>query len=188
MLEIKTFYFNPYRECTYIVSRCKSDCECVVIDPGMYEQSEEKRFFDYLSHNNLTPTAALITHTHPDHICGLDRLENEYPDIKKYGCLYDMPLSSDNTVNETNMEFSVILTPGHKEDSVCFYFKEDDVLFTGDTLFQESVGRTDLPGGDMATLMDSLGKLIQLDDKTKVYPGHGYTTTIGYEKENNPFL
>ena len=82
----------------------------------------------------------------------------------------------------------VIATPGHKEDAVCYYFPDEHILFTGDTLFQESIGRTDLPGGDMATLIRSLKRLIMLPDNTQVYPGHGYPTTIEHEKQYNPYL
>lgn len=81
-----------------------------------------------------------------------------------------------------------ILTPGHKEDAVCFYFPEEKTIFTGDTLFQESIGRTDLPGGDMGQLIHSLNELKKLPEDTLVYPGHGYQTTIGHEKDFNPYL
>ncbi len=93
-----------------------------------------------------------------------------------------------NPATVVGFPFSVIATPGHKEDSVCYYFESEKTVFTGDTLFQESIGRTDLPGGDMGELMKSLAKLSQLPDDTQVYPGHGYPTTILHEKEYNPYL
>ena len=86
------------------------------------------------------------------------------------------------------MTFRMLFTPGHKEDCVCYYFESDGILFSGDTLFQESIGRTDLPGGDYTTLQDSLRRLSLLPDTTVVYPGHGYTTTIAHEKAHNPYL
>lgn len=168
MMQIKTFYFNPYRECTYVV---QYHGKVIVIDPGMYTDKEVERLMNYMKDNNLTPTVCLVTHSHPDHICGLEVLKNHYPGLLTQvdGC-------------------QVIHTPGHKEDSVCYYFPEEKTIFTGDTLFQESVGRTDLPGGDMNELIRSLKLIAQLPDDTQVYPGHGYATTIGHEKEYNPYL
>ena len=91
-------------------------------------------------------------------------------------------------LNIPNFHIQVVATPGHKEDCVCYHLPEDKTIFTGDTLFQESIGRTDLPGGDMGLLISSLKKLELLPDDTKVYPGHGYPTTIGHEKQYNPYL
>lgn len=187
MLNIKTFYFNPYRECTYIVSLGDSS-DCLIIDPGMYGESEERRFYDYLTANNLTPLAVLITHTHPDHICGLESIDQHYPNLPHYGTIYTMPADINDEITVSGFTFRLIPTPGHKEDCLCFYFEQDHVLFTGDTLFQESVGRTDLPGGDIAQLTQSLNTLCQLPEQTQVYPGHGYPTTIEHEKEYNPYI
>lgn len=179
-MEIKTFYFNPYRECTYVVQHGQ---DIFIVDPGMYTDKEVERLMHYLKDSQLTPTAYLITHSHPDHICGVEALLGHYPDLKK--------VSYQSTVESVKAVLSgcqIIPTPGHKEDSVCYYFPEEKVLFTGDTLFQESIGRTDLPGGDMGELMRSLKTLAQLPEDTQVYPGHGYATTIGHEKTYNPYL
>ncbi|MCQ2310566.1 MAG: MBL fold metallo-hydrolase [Paludibacteraceae bacterium] len=191
-MTIKTFYCNPYRECTYIVEVDDAQCtmhdesrrqECLIIDPGMYGEKEEKRVLDYLQEQQLTPTAVLITHYHPDHICGLECLQTHFPNLP----IIDYRTQSLPTI-EGGPKWVSILTPGHKEDSVCFYFEEEKVLFTGDTLFQESIGRTDLPGGDMTMLIRSLETLKKLPEDTQVYPGHGYPTTIGHEKQYNPYL
>jgi len=175
-MDIKTFYCNPYRECTYIIT---IGAECLIVDPGMYGEKEEQRVLDYLQENNLTPTTILITHHHPDHICGLECIQTHYPNLL---------IIDDRFTDSPIHRFTIIKTPGHKEDAVCFYFPDEKTIFTGDTLFQESIGRTDLPGGDMGQLIKSLNELKKLPEDTKVYPGHGYETTIGHEKQFNPYL
>ena len=206
-MEIKTFYFNPYRECTYVVSM---GSKAIIIDPGMYKDNEWDRLYSYLCEKFLRPSLVLITHTHPDHICGIDKLLEIYPSLLILGESYKtnnqihFPYKTDGYITGLdNIEpIYVIHTPGHKSDSVCYLFPKDGVLFTGDTLFQESVGRTDLPEGDFDTLMGSLKILFSpntyaylqnqssLSDwkNIKVYPGHGYETTLDHELKNNPFI
>ena len=179
MVNLKTFYFNPYRECTYVLT---DDAKhAIIIDAGMYEEREQQRFADYIKQEQLTPIALLITHTHPDHVCGLSFLEQTYN-------LTAIIQPSEGQLDIPYFNIKVIATSGHKEDAVCYYLPEENILFTGDTLFQESIGRTDLPGGDMHTLILSLNKLVILPENTKVYPGHGYPTTIAHEKQYNPYL
>lgn len=179
MLHIKTFYFNPYRECTYVLSDDKG--HAVIIDAGMYEEREHQRLADYLKKEELTLVAMLITHAHPDHVCGKETAEMQYG-------LKALIQPAEGRLDIPYFHIEVIATPGHKEDAVCYYLPEEQIIFTGDTLFQESIGRTDLPGGDMVILIRSLKKLVVLPEETKVYPGHGYATTIGHEKLYNPYL
>lgn len=179
-LKIKTFYFNPYRECTYVVWR-EGERECLLVDAGMSNEREWERLRMFLTEEKLVPIALLITHTHPDHVCGMDFVEQAYG---VNATVYPV----EGTLTAGGFRMEVIRTPGHKEDCVCYYLRDENVLFTGDTLFQESVGRTDLPGGDMQTLVLSLRKLVALPEETNVYPGHGYPTTIGHEKQYNPYL
>lgn len=190
MLQIKTFYCNPFRECTYVLTAAEpseTSQPCLIIDPGMYESKEENRVLSFLSEHHLTPAAILITHAHPDHICGLEAVIKAYPDTPKYS-YNDLHEDESTPITLAGLTFRMLYTPGHKEDCVCFYFESEHILFSGDTLFQESIGRTDLPGGDFGILITSLAKLKQLPDETMVYPGHGYTTTIAHEKVANPYL
>lgn len=179
MVHIKTFYFNPYRECTYVLT---DDAKhAIIIDAGMYEEREQQRFAEYIKQNQLTPIALLITHAHPDHVCGQAFIEQTYN-------LDAIIQPTEGQLDIPHFNIHVIASPGHKEDAVCYHLPDDNILFTGDTLFQESIGRTDLPGGDMHTLICSLKKLVLLAENTQVYPGHGYPTTIAHEKLYNPYL
>lgn len=182
-MTIKPFYFNPYREATYLVwDEQKNNHKALLIDAGMYGTGEEKRLQDFLAREGLTPVALLITHTHPDHVCGAEFVQRTWG-------ITPIVFPKEGPLQVPDFEgIEVIRTPGHKEDSVCYYWREQHCVFTGDTLFKDSIGRTDLEGGDMHTLLVSLEKLKQLPDDTIVYPGHGYDTTIGQEKQYNPYL
>ena len=175
-----------------------------IVDPGQ----EADRIIDLLTKKGLELAAILLTHGHFDHISGIPGLLRKFPDLPVYVHEKDMqmfghPLNQlppeypsfqkpcnlsilDNLVGLEGLE--ILETPGHTPGGVCYYFPKDKLLLSGDTLFAGSVGRTDLPGGDMATLMDSLKKLTALPDDTLVIPGHGMHTRIALEKSGNPFL
>ena len=182
--------------------------ECLIIDPGDNADALEEK----IRQGGLTPAAILLTHGHFDHIMGVEGLKEAFqipvyvheddaemlrrPDLNagamigvQVSLTADELLRDGDELNLAGMKLRVLHTPGHTPGGVCFYFPEEEVLFSGDTLFCESVGRTDLPGGSMGALMRSIKeRVLKLPDLTVVYTGHGEPTQIGSEKRNNPFL
>jgi hydroxyacylglutathione hydrolase len=210
-MNIKIFTLNPFRENTYLLY--DETRECVIIDAGCYGKSEEKEINDFIDKNKLSPVKLINTHGHIDHILGLNYLKKTYnisfeanigdeylyKNSKEHGFLFgldtenapaiDKYLNDKDVIKFGDSELNVIAVPGHSPGHLAFYAKSIKSLFSGDTLFRESIGRTDLPGGDLDIILNSIKtKLLTLDDDVKVYPGHGPDTTIGYEKLSNPFL
>lgn len=209
-MKLHIFTFNPFAENTYIIS---DDTSCVIIDPGCYDASEFKVLTEYIQANKLTPTKVVLTHAHLDHIFGLQRCLDHF-DIPYFmhndekvvldatpavSSMYHVhcdpvtkehkPLKEGESISMGGMEWSVLFTPGHSPGSISFYQKETGQLIAGDVLFHDSIGRTDLPGGNHDLLIRMIKeKLLTLPDETIVYPGHGPSTKIGYERANNPFL
>ena len=190
---------------TYLI---KDNKKCVVVDPGI----NNDKLGNYIEKNKLSLEAILLTHAHTDHMRGIDRLVNRFgcklyvgfeDEIgltdEKYNCakylneslvINAKPITvGDNEIIKIfKEEIKVIYTPFHTKGSVCYYFSNSCLLFSGDTLFKNVIGRTDLISSSRKSIRDSLAKLRVLPDNVKVYPGHGEFTTIGIEKVNNLFL
>ncbi|MDF2437274.1 MAG: Zn-dependent hydrolase, glyoxylase [Bacteroidota bacterium] len=211
MIRIKSFTFSPIQENTYILY--DDIGECVIIDPGCYDDSERQALASFIEENKLKPVRLLNTHCHLDHIFGNGFVSEKYnlkPEFNKhdlpvfhafaatcnlYGLSCDPSPEAESYLDEGDVvkfgesSLEIVFTPGHSPGSITFYNKDDKFMISGDVLFYGSVGRTDLPGGSMETLVNSIKtKLFPLGDDFKVYSGHGPSTTIGFEKKNNPFL
>src|SRR5687768_181131 len=203
--------FNPFSENTYLLH--DETKECVIVDPGCSTAAEKAKLKQFVEDNGLKVVKLLNTHCHIDHVLGnkfvadtynvgLEMHEADLPTLRaipayapNYGIVdYEevLPgtfLAENDTVFFGNTELKVIFAPGHAPGHIVFYDEKGKNLIAGDVLFQRSIGRTDLPGGDFDTLISSIKtKLFVLPDAVKVYPGHGPATTIGEEKRENPFL
>lgn len=150
---------------------------CLIIDPGDQYYSIESQ----IGHNQIL--GVLITHRHPDHIGALEQIQKTYnPKI------FEKSNLTEGKYEIGPFRFEVINTPGHTSDSVTFFFYDYNFMFTGDFLFQNSIGRTDMPTGNMDQMKESLEKIKEYSDRIRIYPGHGDTTNLGDEKQDNPFL
>jgi hydroxyacylglutathione hydrolase len=211
MASIQSFVNNPYQENTYILY--DDSLECVIIDPGMYTATEQNTVVNFIKANNLKPVLLLNTHCHVDHVLGNKFIFDQYGLKPKFhigesevleaviayapamGFRYepsplpDEYLPETGTISFGNTELQLIFAPGHSPAHLCFYDKDANLLVGGDVLFKGSIGRTDLPGGSYSLLLKNIKeKLFSLPDDCTVYPGHGPETTIGYEKQHNPYL
>ena len=210
-MNIASFTFNAFSENTYILS--DDTKQCCIVDPGCNSPDEQSQLSNYIESNNLIPVKLVNTHCHIDHVLGnkyvadkyklklishrgeqivLDNMENV---ARMYGIAYTKSPNISEFLDEGDvLEFGdsklkVLFTPGHSPASISFFHQASMQLIAGDVLFQGSIGRTDLPGGDHATLIESIKqKLLPLGDNVVVYSGHGPSTTIGAEKQHNPFL
>lgn len=211
MATVKCFVFNPFQENTYVLF--DETRECVIVDPGTYDGNEERKLRQFIESENLKPVKLLNTHCHIDHIFGnhfvkqtydvpfyahqleMDNLTNAPRFAPMFGVRMtaspepDFFLNHGDEVQFGNTKLKVLFTPGHSAGSVCFYSENDGFVIGGDVLFERSIGRTDLPGGDYDTLINSITtQLFPLGADITVYSGHGAETTIGEEKAENPFL
>ncbi len=212
MLHIEKFQVNMLQENCYVVN--DETQECVIIDCGAFYPEERTAIVEYIWKNQLQPVHLLVTHGHLDHNFGNYTLYMEFglkPEVSaqdeslmlhlrqqaetfyQLQLDYDFPpidhfFEEDEKIKFGHHELEIIQTPGHSRGSVTFYCKEEKVAFTGDTLFQGSIGRTDFKGGSMFQIINSLRFLAQLPDDTKVLPGHGKPTTIGEELAHNPYM
>jgi len=211
-MKVHTLPLNPWQVNTYILS--DETGECVIIDPGCFSEEEQKQLTDFITENNLKPVRLLHTHLHLDHVFGTRFVYEKYdlkpeahPDdefligiTKDYASQFGVTmeenppelgnyLNEGDEVNFGNSSLKIIHIPGHSPGGITFYNENENILIAGDVLFRESIGRTDLPGGDYDTLISSIKtKLLTLPGETVVYPGHGPATSIEYEKTSNPFL
>lgn len=213
MMTVRTFCVNPLQENCYVVS--DETGQCAVIDCGAWYDQEHKAISDYIARNNLVPVHLLCTHGHFDHVIGCSAMSESYglkPEVHRgdeflitglegqlrqmmgLTLTVDQPkvehwLHDGERVSVGNHVLQVMHTPGHTPGGVVFWCKEDNLLFSGDTLFRMSVGRTDFEGGSWQQLLHSLSDVIApLPDTTKVYTGHGPATTVGEEKTFNPYM
>lgn len=211
MISIHSFTFNPIQENMYLLF--DETKECVIIDPGCYDDEERAVLADFITKNQLKPVKLLNTHCHLDHVFGNGFVSSKYNlqlEINKHdqrvldafqtSCdLYGMNcdpspqpsvfLEEGDIISFGNSKLEILFTPGHSPGSITFYNRENKFMIVGDVLFYGSIGRSDLPGGNHETLVNSITqKLLPLGDDFKVYSGHGQPTTIGFERKNNPFL
>jgi hydroxyacylglutathione hydrolase len=209
-MKIDYLILGGYQTNCYVLRQNDAAQDCLIIDPGL----EADELIEFIGEQKLQPLAVVLTHGHIDHIAGVSILRNRFPEIKLYihkldanmlsepvnnlstmtGVGFttepeDVSLHDGDVIDLAGVKLLVLHTPGHTPGGISLYSKEAGIVFVGDTLFADSIGRTDFPGGSMSQLLNSVRlKLFTLPEKTEVYPGHGPATTIAAEKAHNPFF
>ncbi len=210
MLNVKGFTFNPFQENTWVVH---DGSDAILIDPGCSNASEEKQLSTWLDDNGLKPVRLVLTHAHIDHVLGVAWVHKAYgllPELHRadlpllkgaprqgqlYGIHCDPSPDPQRYIEDKEVielgghRLEVLFVPGHSPGHIALYHKEGSFVISGDVLFKQSIGRTDLPGGDLDTLLRSIKEMLfPLGDHVTVHCGHGPSTTIGNERRSNPFL
>lgn len=210
MIQIQNFVFNPFMENTYVLY--DETKEAIIIDPGCYDQAEKDELVDFIESKGLKVVKLINTHCHIDHVFGNAFVKKKFQvslyihpedeatlrSVEVYAPAYgfqdyqtteaDEFFQEGEKVKFGNSELDILFAPGHAPGHVVLVNQQEKICIGGDVLFDGSIGRTDLPGGDFDTLIQSIHeKLFALPDEVTVYPGHGGTTTIGKEKVSNPF-
>jgi len=209
-MKIDYLILGGYQTNCYVLRKDASAKDCIIIDPGL----EAEELIEFIDKEKLNPVAVVLTHGHIDHIAGVTILRSRFPEIKVYIHNFDAEMLTEPKINLSAMsgmafvtdaedvalkerdlidlagiKLLVLHTPGHTPGGISLYSKEACVVFVGDTLFADSIGRTDFPGGSMSQLLTSVReKLFTLPEQTEVYPGHGPATTIAQEKAHKPFF
>jgi glyoxylase-like metal-dependent hydrolase (beta-lactamase superfamily II) len=209
-MKVNRLVLGEFQTNCHVVRQEDAATDCLIVDTGL----EAGGLMRFLEQHGLTPQALVLTHGHADHIVGLEALRRAFPAAKVYIHRLDAPLLTDpegnlsafagvpfttapadvllddgDVVTEAGVTLRVLHTPGHTPGGICLYAETDGILFSGDTLFADGVGRTDFPGGDARQLIESIRtRLLDLPAETAVYPGHAMRTTIGREKAHNPYL
>jgi len=211
MISVQSFTANPYQENAYVLF--DESKECIIIDPGAYTSQEQNELSRFIESKQLKPVRLLNTHCHIDHVLGNAFVHSLYGLLPEFhslelellhaipsyapqmGIRYELSplpetyLSESGKIAFGQSELELIFAPGHSLGHLCFYSPANSFLIGGDVLFYQSIGRTDLPGGNHQQLLDNIKhKLFNLPTDCVVYPGHGPSTQIGFEKAHNPFL
>ena len=211
MFHVKVFKFSPIQENTYLLYN--DTHKAIIIDPGCYTIEEQETLKKFINDNQLEPVQLINTHCHLDHVFGNDWVHKTFglelyihPNEEKMlafapksGENWGLPfinytgplhfINQENTISLGEDQLSIRFTPGHSPGSISFYCAEQGFIISGDVLFYESIGRTDLPMAAYEQLIDSIkGQIFSLPDEVIVYSGHGRPTTVGHERKNNPFI